>query len=157
MQKVCPRPENILKAIFKKPKEGVYYGYLKVNFLRIPVLIKKRGKREEVRVGYRGVEVSPDFLCYEGTCFELPVSPSEIIYGYFPGNYRVEKCNGVVVLKSNDGKELYLENGELKGVKYKNISLVYGKRTPEGYFKDIVIKINDFKVKLIIQGREVKL
>ena len=153
--KVCPKPEEVLKKAFKEPKDGVYYGYLKVNFLRIPILIKKQGETEEVKVGYGGVSVSTDTFCYEGTCFELPVKPSEIIYGYFPDDYRVKRCDGEIILESQDGKELFFERGTLKRVRYKDFSLIYGKRTKEGFFRDIVIKINNLKAKLIIEGREV--
>ena len=153
--KVCPIPEEVFKKTFKEPKDGVYYGYLRVNFLRIPFVLKKQGETEEIKVGYGGISVNTETFCYEGTCFELPVKPSEIIYGYFTDDYKVKRCNGEIILHSRDGKELYIEKGTLKRVKYGDFSLIYGKRTPEGYFRDIVIKINNLKVKLIIKGREV--
>ena len=154
-QKVCPKPEEVLKEVFKKPENGSYYGYIKVNFLRIPILIEKRGEKERVKVGYEGVSIRTNILCFQKTCFEFPFKPSEIIYGYFPGRYRVEKCNGELVLKSEDGKEMHLKNGTIKLLKYGTLSLVYGKRSPKGYFKNIVIKINNLEAKLIIEGREV--
>ncbi len=152
--KVCPKPEEVLKKAFIEPKDGVYYGYLKVNFLRIPFILKKQEEMEEIKVGYGGVRVSTEALCYEGTCFELPVKPSEIVYGYFPGDYKVKRCNGEIILQSQDGKELFFEGGTLKRVRYRDFSLIYGKKAKEGYFRDIVIKINNLRAKLIIEGRE---
>lgn len=151
--KVCPKPEEVLNTAFKEPKDGTYYGYLKVNLLRTPFVIKKQGESEEVKTGIPGVSISTSTLCYEGTCIELPVKPSQVLYGYFPGKYKVESCNGEIVLRSEDGMTLFFEKGTLKQVNYKNISLIYGKRTPEGYFRDITIKVNDLEAKLVVEGR----
>ncbi len=153
--KVCPKPEQVLGRTFVEPKDGIYYGYIKVEFLRIPILIQKRGGSEEIKVSYRGLRVSTDMLCYEGMCFDLPVKPSDLIYGYFPGKYKVEHCNGELILKSRDGKTLYFSKGKLRKMKYKDITILYGKRNAAGFYEDILIQINDLKAKLIIEGREV--
>ncbi len=152
--KVCPKPEEALEKVLREPKDGIYYGYIKVNLLRVPVVIEKRGERERVRVGYKGIVIGTDSLCYNGTCFDLPVKPSAIIYGYYPGSYKVKHCGKELVLKSEDGKVITIVKGKLRSVSYRDISLIYGKRSPEGYFRNIMIKINNLKVKLIIEGRK---
>lgn len=152
--KVCPKPEEILKGVFKKPPEEVkLYGYVKTPLLRIPVVFEKRGYKERIKTPGNLLILDTSLLCYRDLCFDLPVPPSHILYGYFPGDYEVKKCNGTLLLVSEDGKELILEGGKLKGVSYKGLKVFYGERSKEGYYKEISVKLGDQEIKIFIEGK----
>jgi len=151
--KVCPKPKEVLKDVFKKPPEKVkLYGYVKAPFMRIPFIFEKNNFEEIVKTPNDLVILSTSNLCLRGMCFDLPVRPVDFIYGYFPGKYEVKDCNGEILLSSPDGKEIIVEGNKLKAFKYKDIKVIYGERSPEGYYREITIKFGDQNLKIFIRG-----
>jgi len=153
--KVCPDPSEVLQKVLKPPPENItLYGYVKAPFFRTPFLLEKKGNVEKVRVGKEGVFLSTEFLCVGLSCFELPVSPVEIIFGYFPGKYTVEACDGEEVVLVSDGKVLKIKGNKVKEIKLGDLKLFYGKRTDVGYYENITILFGDVKLKLYIEGMQ---
>ncbi|RUM32050.1 MAG: hypothetical protein DSY42_01745 [Aquifex sp.] len=152
--KVCPDGNELLSKVIRKPPEKVkLYGYIKGGYLRVPFLIEKKGNEETIKVPQPGLVVSSSFFCWNSMCFDLPVSPMNIIYGYFPGNYKVVNCGGEVILRSEDGKEIILSKGKLKAFKYKRMKILYGEKSPEGYYKNLTIILGNMRIKIFVEGK----
>ncbi|HIP42316.1 MAG TPA: hypothetical protein EYG91_00020 [Aquifex aeolicus] len=152
--KVCPDGNELLGKVIQKPPEKVkLYGYIKGGFLRVPFLIEKEGNEETIKVPQQGLIVDSSFFCWNGMCFNLPLSPMSIIYGYFPGDYKVVSCRGEVLLRSQDGKEIILSEGKLKAFKYKRIKILYGEKSPEGYYKNLTIILGSMRIKIFVEGK----
>ncbi|NPB08534.1 MAG: hypothetical protein GXN96_06360 [Aquificae bacterium] len=150
--KVCPPPEEVLSRVLKAPPPKVEVrGYVKAGFLRTPFLVKREGGEEEVKVGMGGLRISSEALCFGPACVELPASPLEVLYGYFPGKYRVEKCNGELVLVSEEGVKLWIREGKLVKAQVKDLQLLYGKRSREGYYEEVEVLYGDFKLKIKVE------
>jgi len=153
--KVCPPPERVLSQVFKEPPPEVEVrGFVKAGFLRTPFLLRKKGGEEEVKVGVGGLRISSDALCFGLACVDLPASPVEVVYGYFPGEYEVEKCNGELVLVREDGTKLWIKEGKLEKVKVKDLIISYGERSPEGYYKDVEVDFKEVKLKIKVEEVE---
>ncbi len=151
--RTCPEPGALLERVFTPPpKEFVLYGYAKVHFLRTPFLLERRDGEEKIQVGREGVFLSSRFLCIDMTCFELPVTPASIIYGYFPGNYRVKRCVAGEVILASDDREVVVEGGRLKEVRFGDLKILYGERAPEGYYRSLTVVLGELKLKLYIEG-----
>ncbi|NPA32439.1 MAG: hypothetical protein GXO04_02305 [Aquificae bacterium] len=153
--KVCPPPEEVLAKVSGDiPRNVKLYGHVKAGFLRIPFALEKRGEEESVRIAQPGVSISSSSLCFGGACFELPVSPSELIYGRFEGDFKVVKCDGELVLRSEDGKEIVIEGGKLKAFKYKDLTVLYGDKSPEGFYEELKVILGDIKLSIYVEGAE---
>lgn len=151
--KICPKPKEILNRVFQKPPEKAkLYGYVKTPILRIPFVFEKNGYDEKIKTPGDVVIFDTSLLCFQGVCFELPELPSNFIYGYFPGDYRIKECNQTVTLVSRDGKEIILEGKRLKAVKYKNLEIIYGEKSKEGYYREISVKLGGQEIKILIEG-----
>jgi len=152
--KVCPDGKELLGKVIQKPPEKVkLYGYIKGRFLRVPFLIEKKGNEETIKVPQPGLVLSSSLFCWNGMCFDLPVSPMSIIYGYFPGNYKIVNCGGEVLLRSQDGKEIILSEGKLKAFKYRGMKILYEKISSEGYYKILTIIFKNMRIKIFVEGK----
>ena len=148
--KVCPKPEKITESLFIKPPENVkIYGYAKVKWFKIPFKITKTQVKTP-----RFLYFYERSLCIEGKCFFIPFTPVDIVYGYYPDKYKIEECGKVIVLTSKDGKKIYVKGNRIERLEYSNITILYGKRTTQGYYQSFKILIEGIKINVYVEKVE---
>jgi len=152
--KLCPPPEKLLSNLLNPPPERVtLYGYLKAGPLKTPFVLIREDGRELLRTAFTGLTLKGRSVCLDGACLELPVSPTELLYGYLPGRYRVVSClAGRAVLENEKGVRLYLKDGRLEELRWRDVRVLFSERAPEGFFKQLTVVYKDLKLKIEVEG-----
>jgi len=137
----------------KRPPDKVkLYGYVKALFFRFPFVISKGGNEEVIKTPKNLITFYGSLLCVNDFCMDFPFSPSQVIYAYFPGNYRLVMCGEYWVYQSDRGVKLFLKEGDIKKVVYKKIEILYSGRTPDGYFREVKVKFEDKELRIYVEG-----
>ncbi|GAB6065745.1 hypothetical protein JCM9492_08370 [Aquifex pyrophilus] len=150
--KKCPPGDYVLSLMEKPPERVKLYGYAKALFIRFPFLVSKEGKKEVVKTPENRLTFTDSLFCMNDFCFELPFTPSQVIYGYFPGRYKLVMCSEYGVYESEKGLKIYVKNRRIEKVVYGNVEILYGEKAPAGYFKEIDVSLRDGVIKIYVEG-----
>lgn len=160
-RETCPKDYPELAVSI--PEEFKLYGYIGSVYGKRPFLLIKRGQEYALKVGGAGeVYLSSEEVCYGDECFKLPLPVEHLIFGrLLEGDERVVCRDGFRVFTKKSGnmrKEVvYRENLPvsltLKG-NYE-IKAFLSSYDEKGFFKRVLLKINDQKLELFIEELEI--
>jgi len=146
----------------KAPKRYSSFIYVSYGALKIPFKLEKDNSKYTIQ-GPKIPSLSFDKkgLCANSVCFDLPFGPDGIIFGaLLTGEEKVSCSSEGVILSREVGDYMirhYFKDGDLSKVeildrkKERLITLNYGIRTKEGYYKRVKVSTEDLSFTINIE------
>jgi hypothetical protein len=153
---VCRPDQTLLLNHLEDRAPEKYTSQLLISYgiLKVPVKVEKdkdKYRVESARFG--GFSFDKKGLCLNGICIDLPFSPDGIIFGKtLTGEEKPSCTSGGLLLSRDAGAYLvkhYFVDNQLAKVevfdkkKDRLITLTYGQKTPEGYYRRVKVSWED--------------
>ena len=146
----------------KAPKRYVSLISVSYGAIRIPFRLEKDGSQYRI-TGSRIPNVSFDKkgLCLNNVCLDLPFGPDGIIFGTVLTGEEKSSCSSKGIVLSRDVgsytlKHYFVDN-QLSKVEVldrkreKLITLSYGSKTKEGYYKRVKVDVEDLSFTINVE------
>jgi len=141
-----------------------YVSTLSISYgaLRVPLRLEKNDSGYTIQsLKIPGLSFDKKGLCANGVCFDLPFGPDGIIFGaLLTGEEKVSCSSEGIILSRKVGDYMirhYFKDGDLSKVeildrkKERLITLNYGIKTKEGYYKRVKVSTEDFSFTINIE------
>ncbi|WP_448584244.1 hypothetical protein [Thermocrinis sp.] len=146
----------------KAPKKYVSFISISYGAVKVPLKLEKDGSKYTVHASrIPGLSFDKEGFCANGVCLDLPFGPDGIIFGaLLTGEEKVSCSSEGMTLSRQMGNYLikhHFKDGQLSKVeildrkKEKLITLNYGLRTKEGYYKRVKVSFEGLSITINIE------
>ncbi len=166
-EKGCPSTEDLMRVYATKrtPKEFRIYGRVSYGPVKVPFFMAKFDGIYTVKVPRREIKLEDGKVCLENRCYLLPFPPENLVFGGVLEGGERELCEGgVKILSEKRGvyeRVILFEGKRLAEVRIRNlkngkvIRVIFGRRDPRGYFREIGVRTEGAWFKLLIEEVEI--
>ncbi len=149
-------------ASYNIPNSFVADGFVSYGILEYPISLVKAKSGYTLKSFIGDLNFKQGVICAYGTCINLPIDVSKLIYGDVVSKEDAISCHkGYTIYQGNVygyTKKVYVKNGELykmellKPNKQKELSVYFKDKSSDGYYKHLELKNNSLDLDIYIKN-----
>lgn len=153
----CSKYQESIKSI---PNNFEADGYVSYGILKYPIVLVKDKNNYTLRTFLGNLDFTNGNLCVYGTCIDIPIDVSKLIYGDVIDKDDTISCeDGYTVYTKKTSfytKKVYIKDGKLykmeilKPDNTKQMTIYFKDKDNLGYYKNLVLENNNFDINIYI-------